>query len=380
VFRPICSITRDLVLGYNRRVSYKTIGLLLAISIFSTGCGVNIATEDIATEAPQFVTATLPPSPIPPATQSFAAPTPVPAIVPIEGTTTTQVNVRAQTSTASATLGIVNSFTKVEVIGRDASGSWYQIIYAQTDAGHGWVRAEYVQVSASAQIPIVGSATGSQPGLNGLVVQKINVRKGPATSYDSLGELNPKDVVFMTGKDSSGAWMQIKFDNSPDGSGWVALEFLQADNIDSLPVVGAPAQASQTSVTAESTPSGIAAAAAVEDGDSLQAPLATGILGPRGARRLQVRGSVSAPDGDHEDWIQFNSSTANLMVQLACSSTTLKVELWNNTVVENSFALSCGEKQLIMVTPNNNYALHVYEDSTGELHFTQYTLSLEAVE
>jgi uncharacterized protein YgiM (DUF1202 family) len=358
----------------------KTIGLLFALSIISTGCSVNIATEGIVTESPRFVTATLPPSPIPPATQTFAAPTLFPTIVPIEGTTTTQVNVRAQTSTASETLGTVNSFTKVEVIGKDASGSWYQIIYPQTGAGNGWVRAEYVQVNASAEIPVVGGAAGNGSGLNGLVLQKINVRKGPATSYDSLGELNPKDVVLITGKDSSGAWMQIKFENSLEGSGWVALEFLQVDNVDSLPVIGTAAQATETSANPESTPSGIVASAAVQDGDSMQAPLAAGTFSAAGIRRLQVNGNVSAPDGDHEDWIQFSSSDTHLIIQLTCSSATLKAELWNNAVVENSFALSCGEKQLIMVTPKDNYVLHLFEASTGEPHFTQYTLSLEAVQ
>ena len=64
-----------------------------------------------------------------------------------------------------------------------------------------------------------------------------------AQTYDSLGVLSPNDVVFITGKDPSGAWMQIEFANAPDGKGWVASEFLKVDNLDSLPVIGNVEQA-----------------------------------------------------------------------------------------------------------------------------------------
>ena len=62
---------------------------------------------------------------------------------------------------------------------------------------------------ASAKIVVVGDAAGSGSGVSGLVIQKINVRNGPAATFESLGVLNPNDVVFITGKDPSGAWIQI---------------------------------------------------------------------------------------------------------------------------------------------------------------------------
>ncbi len=280
-------------------MNYKTVFLLFALAIVCTSCGVNISSDDAPTVIPEFITATLPPSPIPQATATnLPAATPVPSITPIEGTTTTQVNVRAQTSTASETLGIISQFAKIQVIGKDASGSWFQIVYPEAGTGYGWVRAEYVQVDASAGIPVVGSVAGSGSGVSGLVIQKINVRSGPAASFDSLGVLNPKDVVFITGKDPSGAWMQIEFVNAPEGIGWAALEFLQVENVDSLPIVGNIEQATPSGNTTEPA---VIRLPAIQDGDSMQTPLVVGTFSVAGSRALQINGYISAPDGDGEE-------------------------------------------------------------------------------
>lgn len=346
--------------------------------LLNTGCGVNIVSNIPATQAPQFVTATLPPSAVPPPTVTLLPPSPQPTIPPIEGTTTTQLNVRAQTSTASETLGMVDPFSKVQVTGKDPSGSWYQILYG---SGTGWVRAEYVQVPAGAQIPVISDAAGSGSGLTGLVLQKINVRNGPAASYASLGVLNPKDVVFITGRDSSGTWMQIEFSGSPDGHGWAALEFLQVDGVDALPVVAEAEQPIATAVTSESTPAAVVRLVpAAQDGDSLQAPLTAGVFSAAGIRNLQIQGNVSAPEGDLEDWIQFITTGQTLSLRLSCSSGTFILELWKDSALERAFPQPCGEKQLIITQSNHTYALRLSEATGGELHITQYTLSLEAIQ
>ena len=81
----------------------------------------------------------------------------------VEGITTTQINVRTQPSTASTALGMLNIFTKVRIISKDASSSWYQIEYADS---FGWVSAEYVQVNASAEIPFSVTAEPTAAQVN----------------------------------------------------------------------------------------------------------------------------------------------------------------------------------------------------------------------
>ena len=353
--------------------------ILIVLIIACAGCS-----ETVFTEAPDFVTAVLPSMLPPPATQIATLPistlsvTTGRTITPIEGTTTTQVNVRAETSTASTTLGLIGQFAKVQVIGRDASGSWYRIIYADSAAGYGWVRAEYVQVNAPKEIPLVEIATGSGSGLSGLVIEKINVRNGPGTTYASLGVLNQNDVVFIIGKDPSGVWMRIEFTNASDGKGWAAAEFLKVDNLDALPVIGNLEQAESPTAIA-SVPT-MEILMAIEDGDSMRAPSAVINFSTSGARIFQFSGDVSSPNGDVEDWVQFTSSGKNIFVEMKCSNNDLRVELWNNSQWINDILLSCEEKRVINTNPAQPYFLRIQANSINNLQYIQYSLKVSVVE
>lgn len=69
----------------------------------------------------------------------------------------TKVNVRAQPSAESPALGMLEPAARVQIIGKNESGSWYEILYANS---HGWVSAQYVQVGAADEIPL---SAPSQP-------------------------------------------------------------------------------------------------------------------------------------------------------------------------------------------------------------------------
>ena len=347
------------------------------------GCVENIPNP--ATAAPDFVTSTLPSTLSLQAvqatqisTQTVVAPSAVAKsnISPVEGTTTTQVNVRAGPSTASESLGLIGPFVKVEVIGKDASGSWYQIIYAESLAGKGWVRAEFVQVNAPAEIPLVETTSGSGSAVSGLVIQKVNVRNGPSIENELLGVLNSSDVVFITGKDPSGAWIQIEFANAPDEKGWVTAEFLQMGNIENVPIIASVFD--ETAIPTDATPTpNIIVMSAIQDGDSMQAPLAVATFSPTGSRTLQVNGDVSAPDGDLEDWIQFSTDGEVVAIQVTCPGNTLRVELWNNEKPMDD--LQCGNKSFVNVASNINYFLRLSESSVNRPGYTSYVLKVEDI-
>jgi uncharacterized protein YraI len=360
-------------------VHHKNIFLFILTTMLCAGCGGN--NPNASTATPDFVTATLPSTLSPQveqatqiSTQTVSKPSAVAesTISPIEGTTTTQLNVRAGTSTANESLGMIGPFVKIQVTGRDASGSWYQIIYAESATGKGWVRAEYVQVNAPVEIPLVEAESSSGAAVSGLVIQKINVRNGPGTGYELLGVLNSKDAVFITGRDASSAWIQIEFAGAPDGKGWVTAEFLQADNIESVPLIG-----ESIVETATPMPNAISALA-MQDGDSMQAPLAVAVFSPTNSRALQMNGDVSVPNGDIEDWVQFTTAGEVVAIQVTCPGNTLRVELWNNEKPVDDFLLSCGEKSLVTVTPNSNYFLRLSEFSVAMPEYTKYILSVES--
>ena len=287
-------------------------------------------------------------------------------------------NAYSGTGKKSENLGTIAQFSPVQIIGRDTSTSWYQIIYSSAPNGIGWIRAEYVQVNVAAEIPVIESGSGGGTGVSGLVIQKINVRSGPGTTFNTLGELNPNDVVFISGKDESGAWMQIEFANSADGKGWAALEFLKVENVDSLPVIET---ASPTSDAAENmnTPQANGFSSAMPDSDSMEAPLANINFSPLGTRTVQIEGSVSSLSGDIEDWIQFTSYTNRIAIHLICSGETLQVELISNGEVSENFLLACTEKRLLSITANQIYLLRFSEAGASGQNQTNYTLVIESI-
>lgn len=353
----------------------------MSVMVTSTGC-VDIASQNV-TATPDFVTATLPPTLTPPATQISALPASTlnaagePTISPIEGTTTTEVNVRAEPSTIGANLGVVLSFSKVQIIGKEQFGKWYQILYSGSPDGKGWVAVAYVQMNAAVEIPVVEIESGSGYEMSGLVTQGINVRSGPGTTYDSLGTLIPNDIAAITGKDTSSKWIQIKFPNSPDGIGWVALEFLQVNNLDSVPVIGDTPQA-----VAIGTPAVISLTSipAQQDGDSISSPFAVVIFSPAGVKTLQANGNISAPDGDTEDWAQVTSFTAKILVEVKCLNNELRVEIWNNAQITNDTALACGETRIINIAPSQPYFFRIQANNSTVLQNIQYSLKVSAAE
>ena len=339
------------------------------------GCSVKIADNSSPTAAPDFVTSTLPPTAVPQSTQTPFPPTAIPTNSPTEGTTNTQLNVRAGTSTASASLGMVGAFEKVQVIGKDASGSWYQIVYAGSASGNGWVRAEYVQVNDTGQILLVGGLADSGSEVSGLVLENINIRSGPGADFESIAVLSPKDAVLITGKDASGAWAQIQVAGVEDLKGWVTVKFLQAENLDDVPVIGGTVSETAVPIDAVST----SIPPATQDGDSMQAPLTVARFSPTDSQAVQVQGNVSAPTGDTEDWVQFTTTGNGVVIQAVCTSDTLALELWNDEKNVNSLSHGCGEGQFASVTPNGIYFLRILEISASELRSTDYILTIEDI-
>ena len=71
---------------------------------------------------------------------------------------------RGEPSTASSPLGMIGPNIKVQVIGKDPSGNWIQIVFAQAPTGKGWVTAQYVTVKDMNTVPVVGAAGSGQVG------------------------------------------------------------------------------------------------------------------------------------------------------------------------------------------------------------------------
>jgi len=348
------------------------------LTFLSTGCGIR---EDATPpQAPLIITATLPPTLTQSPSETLLPPPPQPTIAPVEGTTSTQLNVRAEPSTASVVLGIIPPNTKVEIIGQDPGGSWWQILYPAGTQEKGWVTAQYVTSGSTPEVPVIGGDSANpNDGNVAIVQQQLNVRSGPGADFNSVGTLNPQDVARLIGKDANGAWLQIEFASGPDGKGWISAAFVQAKGVESLPILTESGAVVGTGTPMDTpqppTPTLIPAPV---DGDSAQSPAVKIILSATGSRSFQYSGDVSSPDGDHEDWIQFTPFTQTTLLNLDCFGiATLTLEVLQNSIsVQN---LTCGEKVVVNTTPGSIYLVHIESNSLGGLQYARYILQVVSI-
>lgn len=329
----------------------------IAFLLICAGCDSSPTTPSIP--GPAFVTATLPPTLTPAFTAASPRPTLAPTIVPIPGVTTSEVNLREDTSTASRALGAIPAFSNVQIIGRDSSGLWYRILF---NGNSGWVRADFVQAqNESAEIPILGAESESGSGVRGVITRGVNVRSGPGQDFESLGLLNQNDVVPIFGKDASGAWMKVAYPPAADGTGWVNAEFMQIENIDAIPTLGNKNPSTQTS-EADSAEAPAPMEIAQNDNDSADAPIAVFSLSPASARSIQFEGDVSAPQGDGEDWIVFSADHDRVVIQLSCDSGFVLLEF----IQSDMAPLECGGTVAMEAEPGKMYLMKISPVPTGD--------------
>jgi uncharacterized protein YraI len=273
---------------------------------------------------------------------------------------------------------------------KDPEGSWYQILYPPGPSGVGWVAAAYVQVDHPEGIPAASLATNTvtPAGLTGLVTQKLNVRSGPGTSYETLGTLSPQSSVVLTGKNEAATWLQIEYPAGTGDRAWVTAAYVQVQDITSLPILDAfgkplpPAgQTGTQEPEASSTPT---VGPAPEDGDSAAAPSVRVTFSPSGARQFSTIGQVSAPQGDSQDWIEFTpyaatGSSVRLIVSLTCTGNgSLAVDLLQNGLPVSGWGgLQCGQvDQSISLNTGMTYQFHLSAITETSLSLVTYTLTV----
>jgi uncharacterized protein YraI len=363
-----------------------SIGILIAalafLSLLSASCSFGIRETATTTQAPFIITATLPATAIPRPSGTPLAPPPQPTTAPVQGTTSTQVNVRAEPSTASDVLGIIPANTNVEITGKDLGESWWQINYAQGIDGKGWVTAQYITTAGTPEVPTVG---GNETDLNNgnvaVVQQQLNVRSGPGTDFNSLGTLNPQDVVKLTGKDPNGAWLQINFATGPEGKGWVNAAFVQPTGAENLPIITETGLivGTGTPTVIPFTPTATVLPA-MDDQDSTRAPAVNVTFSTSGTQALQYSSDVSSPSGDAEDWLQFTPYENHVLLEVSCKGSDVHVELLQGgQVILQITTQNCANQQIVRVQPGKSVQVRVSAISSGSLNYSSYILNLRTL-
>jgi len=305
----------------------------------------------------------------------------------IQGSLTIKVNVRSGPGTSFASLGQLEAGGKVQITVRDATGSWYRLLYPSAPGGTGWVAAQYVQLAAGAQVPLDATPTPSGP--QGRVLQLLNVRSGPGMSFDSLGMLPPNATVALTGKDATASWFQISYPSAPVGQAWVTAQYIQTDASGSLPVLDAygtpvPANGTAGPVASQQTATPTVGPA-YQDGDSAAAPGVRVTFSASGTRQFTYSGQVSAPQGDPEDWVEFtpfaiNARDAMLVFSLTCSGNgrlTVAMEQ-AGAPLSGWGTLACGDlNKLITLPASQPYEMRLVPAQADGLQLVNYILTVQ---
>lgn len=369
-----------MVFDYNPGVPIKPSSIVFIIlALLSTACDIQVERLTVATATPVLITATLPAAPTAALSETRLPPPPSPTVAPVEGTTSTELNVRAEPSTAGEVLGIIPANTRVEIIGKDPGEGWWQINYPQAPDGKGWVTGQYVTTRTTPEVPTIGGGeTSPDSGNVAVVQQQINVRSGPGTGFNSLGTLSQWDVVQLTGKDPNGTWLQIDFATGPDGKGWINAAFVQAQGAEHLPIISEAGLVvgTGTPTVIPFTPTATLLPAR-EDGDSAQSPSINVVFSSLGTRDLQYSSDVSAPAGDQEDWVQFIPYTGSVLLEISCKGSKVKVD-----VIQDGQRLAqaaCAAQKLIQVKPGDSVNVHLSVLHESAQNYSSYTLRVRSI-
>ena len=149
----------------------------------------------------------------------------------IKEVNTDGLNVRTGPSTSYATIGKLNKGTRVEVISESAG--WSKINYNNKTA---YVSSGYLKaVSTSTPDTKPEDTTQQYKEIKVVNTDGLNVRKGPSTSYESIGKIDKGTSVEVI-SDSDG-WSNINYKNT---TAYVATRYLDkiSSNEQVPPVVG----------------------------------------------------------------------------------------------------------------------------------------------
>ena len=362
----------------------KKILSLTLLALLLASCGTSDQTTTptspnviVPTSSPVVIASDTPPSP----TATFTP-------IIITGALKARVNVRSGPGTGYDSLGLLDSGQTVQIFAQNADGTWVQIAFSPSPTGTGWISAQFVDTGGQPIPTFTAQVTPTVAGPTGTVSQRLNVRTGPGSSYDSLGILEANTVIVLMGKNATGSWLQIQYPIGTTGRGWVSVEYVKVDGTTGLPVLdaaGTPITPGASTTIPEFTPTATVGPA-LGDMDTSASPVARVTFSANGTRKFIYTNDVSTPDGDAEDWIEFTayapsgSASVTLYANLSCrGNSTLIVELWQNGKSLSAWgSLTCGDiGRNLVVTPGIPYLLRLRATPGNGLQYVSYTLTIK---
>jgi N-acetylmuramoyl-L-alanine amidase len=144
--------------------------------------------------------------------------------------------------------GVTSTGGRAIVMGDSEDGIWWAI---RLETRTGWVYKSYTYAQKTEDVPVIknpdvpNTISPSVPGSGApaaTALEPINVRSGPGNTYDSYGKISIGERLAVIGRSVDREWLVVNLPTSiaPNGQGWVAARYVQAENIGNVPVISAP--------------------------------------------------------------------------------------------------------------------------------------------
>jgi len=226
--------------GFTKRAFAALLTLVSALAILAAGCGPSATPTPAATALPTAaLPAVVPPAPAPNA--------------PV-ATSTVDTYYRTGASTSYPAYGIAPAGTKAEVVGISPDKLWWAVAVpvSQIPAGYAWVIGTNVTVTGDTSsiptypaAPLPAGVTPNPPAAGDpqvAALEAVYVRSGPGDIYPAYGIANKGAVGRVVGKSSDGSYWVVAIPTEVVGAGqgWVSAAYVQASNVQNVPVTPTP--------------------------------------------------------------------------------------------------------------------------------------------
>jgi len=156
------------------------------------------------------------------------------------------INIRSGPGLGYNKIGMIANGEQANVIGIDNTKVWLAIQVPSDPAVRGWISLDYVVPQDVDEIPIIelsdknGILIIPTPRANSpkaTAVTMVNIRSGPGLQFAVLGRLEPGQSAEIIGISPDKAWWVIKISFADNERGWVAINFVQSQNTDGVPII-----------------------------------------------------------------------------------------------------------------------------------------------
>lgn len=213
------------------------------------------------TSVPPTATATRTPNPTALPSLTSTPPTPQARVLPIIA------SVRLGPGAEYPVIDFIRQDTPVEIRSTSEDGLWFDVLYQNADDEwlDGFVEGSSLQLTGGTlsglavavaptlsptpsptftpDIPTVTASPSYTPGPPVAYAAGYLgvVREGPAEAFTSVGAVDAQTPLEVTAISPDGLWLQVRFDGSRTGLGWVSLQTVQViGSVGVLPVVQGP--------------------------------------------------------------------------------------------------------------------------------------------